>query len=158
MLHQGQLSSGFLCKTPSCSAKPKESTVHLPQQLCEMFYTFYICYIYVLYAYTNSHVRRGRVEVNFGGKEEIACPAVRSYSAEVPSQPLLPWKDVSFGRGPSLSCLLSLSTKVQHSLSGNITLFRLKKNNPDSGRNPEEYCFVLLLLLLFYSNKNISFK
>lgn len=55
MLHQGQLSSGLLCETSSCSAKPKESTVYLPQEFCE----------HALHAYRNSHIRRDREEEIF---------------------------------------------------------------------------------------------
>jgi len=54
MLHQSQLSSGFLRKISFCSPNPKHSQAYRD--------IFPGTIMYVRHACTNSHIRRGRVE------------------------------------------------------------------------------------------------
>lgn len=98
--------------------------------------TFVSTIMHVLYAYTNSHIWRDtEEEILEGKKKQFAAQWDPLLQKCLPSH-CCHWKMVSSGTGLSLPHLLSINTEVQHNLSGNIPLFRLQKNNPDSGRNP----------------------
>lgn len=127
MLRQGQLSLGWVKHLPTLPSPRKAQSI-LPNSFVQLCTFYMLTQTHTLEVTREEEILEGRGN-SLLHSETLFCRNAFPATAAIERMG-------SFGTGLSLSHLLSFRTKVQHSLSGNITFFRLKKNNPNSGRNP----------------------